>query len=117
MIVFHVITEREEKPNITGKEEKKSKAEQKAKLYYRSCLDKEELQEKLGAEPLIKLLSEIGGWSVTPSGFNISTFSFQRQMEILHNDLNMGGFFTWAVGEDDKNSSRHIIQVTSSFDT
>ena len=25
--------------------------------------------------------------------------------------MNMGGFFTWAVAEDDKNSSRHVIQV------
>ena len=24
---------------------------------------------------------------------------------------NMGGLFTWAIGEDDKNSSRHIIQI------
>ena len=23
----------------------------------------------------------------------------------------MGGFFTWAVAEDDKNSTRHVIQV------
>lgn len=24
---------------------------------------------------------------------------------------NMGGFFSWAVGEDDKNSSNHVIQI------
>ncbi|OXA61237.1 endothelin-converting enzyme homolog isoform X2 [Folsomia candida] len=90
---------------------KKSKAEMKASLYYQSCMDKDEIQTKLGAEPLIKLLAEVGGWSVTPSGFNVSTFSYQKQMQILHNDYNMGGFFTWAVGEDDRNSTRHVIQL------
>lgn len=75
-------------------------------------MDKDEIQTKLGAEPLIKLLADIGGWSITPSGFNISTFSYQNQMQILHNDYNMGGFFTWAVGEDDRNSSRNSIQVS-----
>lgn len=26
----------------------------------------------------------------------------------------MGGLFSWAVGEDDKNSTRHIIQIDQS---
>jgi membrane metallo-endopeptidase-like protein 1 len=74
-------------------------------------MDKEEIQDKLGAKPLIELLTKVGGWSITPSGFNLSTFAYQTQMQILHNDFNMGGFFSWAVGEDDRNSTRHIIQV------
>lgn len=90
-----------------------SEAEEKARRYYRSCIDKNETQESLGAQPLIELLNKVGGWSVSPSGFDIQGWSFQKQLQILHNDYNMGGFFTWAVGEDDRNSSTHIIQVSS----
>ncbi|ODM96996.1 Endothelin-converting enzyme 1 [Orchesella cincta] len=88
-----------------------SDAEEKARQYYKSCMDKNETQEKLGAQPLIELLTKVGGWSVSPSGFNLSTWAFQTQLQTLHNDYNMGGFFTWAVGEDDRNSSTHIIQL------
>lgn len=88
-----------------------SDAEEKARKYYKSCMDKNETQEKLGAQPLIELLTKVGGWSVSPSGFNLSNWAFQTQLQVLHNEYNMGGFFTWAVGEDDKNSSTHIIQV------
>lgn len=91
----------------------KSKAEKKAKLFYQSCLDEEEM-EKLGAEPLQKLLQQIGGWNITAnaSGFDVNKWSLQRSLQILQIKYNMGGLFGWAVGEDDRNSSKHIIQVS-----
>jgi hypothetical protein len=91
--------------------ESKSESEEKAKRFYRSCMDKNETQEKLGAGPLKELLVRVGGWSISPSNFSLDKWSFQTQLQFLHNDINMGGFFTWAVGEDDRNSTRHIIQV------
>lgn len=89
----------------------KSKAEQKAQLYYQSCLDDDETMENLGAKPMIVLINEIGGWNVTDSNFNITNWSLQKTLQTLQNKYNMGGLFGWAVGEDDKNSSRHIIQI------
>uniref|UniRef100_A0A182MER4 Uncharacterized protein n=1 Tax=Anopheles culicifacies TaxID=139723 RepID=A0A182MER4_9DIPT len=91
----------------------KSKAEKKAKLYYQSCLDEDETMEKLGAEPLQKLLRQIGGWNVTAnaSGFDVQRWSLQRTLQTLQIRYNMGGLFGWAVGEDDRNSSKHIIQI------
>ena len=91
----------------------KSKAEKKAKLYYQSCLDEDETMEKLGAEPMLKLLKQIGGWNVTrdASGFNVTKWSLQRTIQTLQCKYNMGGLFAWAVGEDDRNSSRHVIQI------
>ncbi|XP_055546148.1 endothelin-converting enzyme homolog isoform X1 [Wyeomyia smithii] len=93
--------------------ELKSKAEKKAKLYYQSCLDEDETMEKLGAEPLLKLLKSIGGWNVTAnaSGFDVSKWSLQKSLQTLQIKYNMGGLFGWAVGEDDRNSSKHIIQI------
>ncbi|XP_037045655.1 neprilysin-3 isoform X2 [Bradysia coprophila] len=89
----------------------KSKAEKKAKQYYQSCMDEDETMEKLGAQPLQKLLVQIGGWNASSSGFNVTTWSLSKTLKILQNKYNMGGLFVWAVGEDDRNSSRHIIQI------
>ena len=36
---------------------------------------------------------------------------FQNVTETLQHNYNVGGFFIWNVGEDDKNSSRHVIQL------
>ena len=59
-------------------------------------MDKNETQEKLGAGPLKELLIKVGGWSVSPSNFSLDNWKFQTQLQFLHNEINMGGFFTWA---------------------
>ena len=88
----------------------KSKTEMKAKQYYISCMDFNETIETLGAKPLLDLLETVGGWSVSGK-FNVSSWSLQTSMHVLQNNYNMGGLFSWAVNEDDRNSSRYIIQV------
>lgn len=91
-----------------------SKAEQKAKLYYESCLDENEKIEKLGAGPMLKLIKEVGGWNVTSSlkePFLIKNWSLDSTLKILQKKYNMGGLFGWFIGEDDRNSSRHVIQI------
>ncbi|XP_063707260.1 endothelin-converting enzyme homolog isoform X2 [Culicoides brevitarsis] len=92
-------------------DEFKSKAELKAKLYYESCLDENEVMETLGAKPMLDLLEKIGGWNITKSGFNISTWSLETTLMKVQNEYNMGGLFGWAVGEDDRQSTRHVIQI------
>lgn len=89
----------------------KSTAEKKAKMYFESCLDTDETMEKLGAKPMLQLLKDIGGWSVTDPNFSVKKWTLQKVLQKLHNTYNMGGLFGWAVGEDDRNSSRHIIQI------
>jgi neprilysin len=80
-------------------------------MYYESCLDVDETMEKLGAKPMISLLKEIGGWSVTSENFSTKNWTLQKILQKLHNQYNMGGLFGWAVGEDDRNSMKHIIQI------
>lgn len=63
----------------------KSKAEQKAKMYYESCLDLNYTIEDLGAKPMLQLLKELGGWNVTESGFNVSQFSLQTTLQKVQN--------------------------------
>ncbi|XP_026682311.1 endothelin-converting enzyme homolog [Diaphorina citri] len=88
----------------------KSKAEQKAKTYYMSCMDGNETIEELGAKPLLKLLDEVGGWSIAGK-FNVSSWSLQRTVETLMIQYSMMGFFNWYVAEDDRNSSRYTLVV------
>ncbi|KAK0166542.1 hypothetical protein PV328_004952 [Microctonus aethiopoides] len=88
-----------------------SEAEKKAKLYYLSCMDANETIESLGNKPILDLLNDIGGWNISGDNFNISTWNLQTSMHVLQNIYNMGGLFSWAVNEDDRNSTRHIIQL------
>ncbi|XP_076234270.1 M13 family metallopeptidase neprilysin 3 isoform X2 [Calliopsis andreniformis] len=90
--------------------EMKSKAERKAKYYFLSCMDANDTIETLGAKPLLDLLDTVGGWNISGK-FNLSTWSLQNSMHILQNVYNMDGLFTWVVNEDDRNSTRHIIQI------
>jgi len=62
-----------------------SDAARKAKIYYESCLDKDDHVEKLGAKPMVDLLWKIGGWNVTQSGFNIAKWTLGNALKVLHN--------------------------------
>ena len=89
-----------------------SEAEKRAQRYYQSCLDVNETMESLGGKPVLDLLVQIGGWTAIQSpDEDHRRWNFQKALQTAHNVMNMGGFFTWAVAEDDKNSSRHVIQV------
>ncbi|KAK7794358.1 hypothetical protein R5R35_007241 [Gryllus longicercus] len=90
--------------------ELESEAERKAQMYYKSCMDVNDTIETLGAKPMLDLLKKVGGWNIT-KGFNVEKWSLQETLQTLQNRYNMGGLFTWAVGEDDRNSSRHVIQI------
>ncbi len=63
----------------------KSKAEKKAKLYFESCLDEDEIMENLGSKPMLDLLKDIGGWNVTTKNFNLTKWSLQDILQTLHN--------------------------------
>lgn len=68
----------------------KSKAEQKAKMYYESCLDANDTVETLGAKPMLDLLKKIGGWNITDSGFNVDTWTLQNITQTIQNKYNVG---------------------------
>ncbi|VVC45563.1 Hypothetical protein CINCED_3A014184 [Cinara cedri] len=86
------------------------KAELKAKMYFTACMDPNNTIETLGAQPLIDLIDQIGGWNISGL-WNSTKWNLQTTLEIVHNNYNMVGLFSWMVGEDDRNSSRHIIQI------
>ncbi|XP_076306637.1 M13 family metallopeptidase neprilysin 3 isoform X2 [Tachypleus tridentatus] len=88
----------------------KSEAEKKARIYYYSCLDKNETMEELGAQPLLDFIKQIGGWNIT-GNFDVNRWNFQNTLELIHNTYNRGGLFSWGVGVDERNSSQNILQV------
>ncbi|XP_071439614.1 endothelin-converting enzyme homolog isoform X2 [Hetaerina americana] len=43
--------------------------------------------------------------------WNPDNWVLQKTIQVLRNRYGMGGLFSWAVEEDDRNSSRHVIQI------
>jgi len=84
----------------------------KARDYYSSCVDANGTLEMLGGKPLINILKNYY-WNVTDfdgSG-QLETWTLQNLTESVQHTYNVGGLFIWNVGEDDKNSSRHVLQI------
>lgn len=74
--------------NVLERAEFKSEAEEKAKLYYESCLDEDETLEKLGGKPMLDLIRNIGGWNITTdSGFNLTKWSLPTSLQTVQNKL------------------------------
>jgi len=85
-----------------------SKAERKAKSYYRSCLDTNHRAETLGMRPLRDLIrNQFRGWSLS---WNVNALDFQDKLEKIH-ALGVPSFFSFFVGEDAKEPTKHILQV------
>lgn len=53
----------------------------------------------------------MNGWNLTGQAFNVQNWSLADTLEVLHCKYNRGGLFSWAVGSDERNSSRHILQL------
>ncbi|XP_049881763.1 endothelin-converting enzyme homolog isoform X2 [Pectinophora gossypiella] len=99
-----------EKVNITNP----PSAEAKARIYYDACIDTNETIEKQGEKPLVKIIRELGGWHLLNTTIISSTlkppkWNLQRLLQDVQNKYNLGGLFNWAVTEDDRNSSKHVI--------
>lgn len=63
----------------------KSKAEQKARIYYDSCMDVNETIETLGGKPLTELINKLGGWNISTPGYNVKKFNMQEIFQNIQN--------------------------------
>jgi len=73
-------------------------------------LDPNNTVETLGATPLQEMLADVGGWNVSGK-FNVTGWKLQKALHILQIKYGMNGLFSWGINEDDKNSSKYVIQV------
>ena len=93
-------------------------AERKAYLYYQSCIDSKKIIENLQAEPLLKLLDDVFGTRLLEltlleeGSQEEKLLKFQNLVLKIHS-YGLSPFFTVWIGEDEKNSSRNIFQVTT----
>lgn len=64
----------------------KSEAEKKAKKYYDSCLDEDQIKQKLGKKPLMDLVEKLGGWNPIKKSIDVSKWTLQ---DILQKSQNL----------------------------
>lgn len=85
-------------------------AESKARIYYDACMDTNETIEKLAEKPLIQVIKKLGGWHILNNTLiKAQKYNLQKLVQDIQNLYNLGGLFNWAVSEDDRNSSQHVI--------
>lgn len=86
-------------------------AERKAKNFFKSCMNAES-REKMGSEPFLTLLQQLGGWAV--SGVWNQT-DFNSTLALLMGQYSTFPFFNVYVGpepsEEQSASNRHYIQI------
>ncbi|XP_048752653.1 endothelin-converting enzyme homolog isoform X3 [Ostrea edulis] len=84
-----------------------SLAEVKAQKYYESCMDRNKTIEKLGGQPLQKLLSGIGAWPKLNETTHLDIQDYVEKIKAYGINI----LFAIWVGVDDRNSSVNILQV------
>ncbi|XP_015836432.2 neprilysin-4 isoform X2 [Tribolium castaneum] len=85
------------------------KAADKARFFYRSCMNEERLESR-GEKPLIKLLDELGGWPIIQPDWDDTNFKLEELManlKLYNNDI----LITEWIGPDIINSKNYIIQI------
>ncbi|MEQ2200102.1 hypothetical protein XENOCAPTIV_022496, partial [Xenoophorus captivus] len=88
-----------------------SEAERKTQSYYLSCLNTQRIEE-LGSQPLIDLITKIGGWNMTGPW---DKDNFMEVLKMVSGPYRAQPFFSVGVSTDPKNSNSNVIQLTFSF--
>ncbi|XDV39876.1 hypothetical protein PO909_009055 [Leuciscus waleckii] len=88
-----------------------SAAEQKAKKFFKTCMDAES-PEKVGSEPFLTLLQQLGGWAVSGEW---KQKDFNTTLTLLMSQYSTFPFFSVYVGpdsgEEQNASNQHYIQI------
>lgn len=87
-----------------------AEAEMMARRYYNSCLDRNNTMDSLGAAPLSELIAEVDGWNITHK-LEVKNWTLLSVLKVLQLKYSLSGVFNWYVGENDKNSTRYVIEI------
>ncbi|XP_059609533.1 neprilysin-1 [Phlebotomus argentipes] len=87
-----------------------SEATLKAKKFYKSCMDLQQIR-KIGDLPLKEVIKSLGGWPVTEDKWVPPAFSIEYLFGKLRGDYSEPVLVELFVGPDDKNSSVNILQL------
>lgn len=90
-----------------------SSAIQKAKKFYSACMNLSTPEAK-GNEPMLRLIKNIGSWSLTSDpvsgNWSESSWNFEATLAKIHS-YGVSPLFVLDVSPDDKNSSVNMIQI------
>ncbi|XP_048639734.1 membrane metallo-endopeptidase-like 1 isoform X5 [Marmota marmota marmota] len=88
-------------------------AVEKAKMLYRSCMNKSVI-EKRDSRPLLDVLETVGGWPVIMDKWNETKgpqWKLEQQLALMNAQFNRRVLIDLFIWNDDQNSSRHIIYI------
>ncbi|KXJ83405.1 hypothetical protein RP20_CCG007116 [Aedes albopictus] len=82
----------------------------KAKMFYKSCMDLQQIR-KIGIKPIRNVLKSLGGWPVIEQNWTLPNTSIEHLIGTLRGVYSEPVLVELYVGADDKNSSRNILQI------
>ncbi|XP_062552174.1 neprilysin-1 isoform X2 [Armigeres subalbatus] len=82
----------------------------KAKMFYKSCMDLQQIR-KIGINPIRTVLKSLGGWPVIEPNWTPPNVSIEQLIGTLRGVYSEPVLVELYVGADDKNSSRNILQI------
>ncbi|NWR25591.1 ECEL1 protein, partial [Emberiza fucata] len=83
----------------------RSSAERKVKEFFRSCLDRAEI-DRLGPRPMLEVIGECGGWDAPPERRDINELLYKTQ-----GVYSAAVLFSLTVSLDERNTSRYVIRI------
>jgi len=99
------------------KDDRDNEATLMAKYFYQSCMNMAAI-EQVSDSPLRRVIAELGGWPVTdPEKWAQDENegrvpSLERVAGVIKRNFTIGVLIEEWIGPDDKNSKKHIIQVS-----
>uniref|UniRef100_A0AAR2LDU8 Membrane metallo-endopeptidase-like 1 n=1 Tax=Pygocentrus nattereri TaxID=42514 RepID=A0AAR2LDU8_PYGNA len=88
-------------------------AVRKAKVLYTSCMN-ENLIEKRGAQPLLDLIDDVGGWPVASDDWNTTAdyeWSLEDTLALFISRFHKRVLFDLFVWTDDRDSNQHVLYI------
>uniref|UniRef100_A0A8D2MFT2 Endothelin converting enzyme like 1 n=1 Tax=Zonotrichia albicollis TaxID=44394 RepID=A0A8D2MFT2_ZONAL len=83
----------------------RASAERKVKEFFRSCLDRAEI-DRLGPRPMLEVIGECGGWDAPPERRDINELLYKTQ-----GVYSAAVLFSLTVSLDERNTSRYVIRI------
>ncbi|XP_039250644.2 endothelin-converting enzyme-like 1 isoform X1 [Styela clava] len=86
-----------------------TKAEMKAKAFFKSCLNLAFINA-LGAQPMLDMISKMGGWDALGT-WDATTWNLDELLYVIQGEQSISVFFSMSIQPDDANETRNILRL------